>query len=474
MADGLYADGGTSLALLTDMYQITMAQGYWKLGKHTDYSVFHLYYRKPPFGGTYVVSAGLDTALEYLSRWGFSESDISYLRGLRTQAGGPVFEEGFLAYLATLKVNVTIHGVPEGELVFPNEPILRVEGPLLECQILETPLLTILGFQSLVATKTTRVCQAAAGTEVMDFGLRRAHGPDGGVSMSRAAFVGGCCGTSNMLAGKLFGIPVLGTHSHSWVMSFEDEEGSFDDFSLSAPDNTVCLVDTYDTLRGVEKAIRVGLRMKEKGQQLHGIRLDSGDLAELSIKAREMLDSAGLQAVRIVASDDLDEYRIEELLSRGARIDLWGVGTRIATCFDQPALGCVYKLAAIDEGKGGGLRYCMKAAGANPAKASIPGKLHVRRILDPTTGEYARDIIYDEHTGAGVSGGDEVLKLMWEGNTRVCPKEPLSAAKERTQLSMKRLPGAHKRFTGGAPYPVSLEERLSERRDSLRERFLQG
>eukprot|EP00754_Rhynchopus_humris_P025030 Rhum_TRINITY_DN14928_c4_g1::Rhum_TRINITY_DN14928_c4_g1_i1::g.128541::m.128541/K00763/pncB, NAPRT1; nicotinate phosphoribosyltransferase len=265
MADGLYADGGTSLALLTDMYQITMAQGYWKLGKHTDYSVFHLYYRKPPFGGTYVVSAGLDTALEYLSRWGFSESDISYLRGLRTQAGGPVFEEGFLAYLATLKVNVTIHGVPEGELVFPNEPILRVEGPLLECQILETPLLTILGFQSLVATKTTRVCQAAAGTEVMDFGLRRAHGPDGGVSMSRAAFVGGCCGTSNMLAGKLFGIPVLGTHSHSWVMSFEDEEGSFDDFSLSAPDNTVCLVDTYDTLRGVEKAIRVGLRMKEKG-----------------------------------------------------------------------------------------------------------------------------------------------------------------------------------------------------------------
>ena len=430
MADGMYAEGGASLALLTDMYQITMAQGYWKLGKHTDYSVFHLYFRKPPFGGTYVVSAGLDTALEYLSRWGFSESDISYLRGLRTQAGGPVFEEGFLAYLATLKVNVTIHGVPEGELVFPNEPMLRVEGPLLECQILETPLLTILGFQSLVATKTTRVCQAAAGTEVMDFGLRRAHGPDGGVSMSRAAFVGGCCGTSNMLAGKLFGIPVLGTHSHSWVMSFEDEEGSFDDFSLSAPDNTVCLVDTYDTLRGVEKAIRVGLRMKEKGQQLHGIRLDSGDLAELSIKAREMLDSAGLPAVRIVASDDLDEFRIEELLSRGARIDLWGVGTRIATCFDQPALGCVYKvcplmppaatgqnfvvssflfvtpidtnpliiclrfqLAAIDEGKGGGLRYCMKAAGANPAKASIPGKLHVRRFLDPTTEEYTRDIV---------------------------------------------------------------------------------
>ena len=342
----LYQDG--ALTLLTDLYQLTMAQSYWKRGRHEEYSVFHLFYRKPPFGGCYAMCAGLASAMEYMSAWRFSEEDCAYLRTVTGGTGERLFEDAFVEYLSSLTLEgVTLHAVPEGELVFPQEPLVRIDGPIVQCQLLETPLLALIGFQSLVATKASRVCQAAHLSAVIDFGLRRAHGPDGGATMSRAAFIGGCVATSNTLAGKLYGIPVRGTHSHAWVMSFEDEEDAFDAYASTAPANSILLVDTYDTIRGIEKAVRIGKKLASQGQTLTGIRLDSGDLAELSITARRMLDEAGLKDSHIIASDDLDEYRITDLRERGARIDAYGVGTRIATCYDQPALGCVYKVCFV-------------------------------------------------------------------------------------------------------------------------------
>eukprot|EP01064_Diplonema_japonicum_P012758 TRINITY_DN2012_c0_g1_i2.p1 TRINITY_DN2012_c0_g1~~TRINITY_DN2012_c0_g1_i2.p1 ORF type:complete len:391 (+),score=124.80 TRINITY_DN2012_c0_g1_i2:1885-3057(+) len=379
----------TSLSLLTDQYQITMGQGYWKQGKHNQPSVFQLYFRKNPFKGCYTINAGLETALEYLENWGLSESDVKYLKELE-EGGKRLFDAGYVDYLAGLKLDVKVYGVKEGDAVFPNEPLVRLEGPLLQCQLLETPLLTIIGFQSLVATKAARVSLATTSGELLDFGLRRAQGPDGGVSMSRAAYIGGCRATSNVLAGKLFGIPVKGTHSHSWVMSFEEEEDAFEAYADVFPDSTVLLVDTYDTQRGLQKAVEVGLKLAAKGHRLGGIRLDSGDLAVLSAQARDLFDKAGLQDVKIIASDDLDEYKIQDLISRGARIDVWGVGTRLATCYDQPALGCVYKLASVDEGKG--RRYVMKAAVSCPSKASIPGALKVRRYLNKD-GAFEKDLV---------------------------------------------------------------------------------
>ena len=406
-----------SLSLLTDMYQLTMGQGYWKLGKHTEESVFQMYFRKTPFKGSYAISCGLEIALQYLEAFEFTESDEEYLRSQKAGDGSALFDEGYIKYLGDMKLDIKVSAVTEGELIFANEPLLRIEGPLIQCQLLETPLLTIIGFQTLVATKANRVCRAATVGDVLEFGLRRAQGIDGGVSMSRAAHIGGCAATSNVLAGKLFNIPVKGTHSHSWVMSFPEEKESFASFAKTSPNNCILLIDTYDTLEGIDRAIEVGLEMKNSSpsSNLLGIRLDSGDLAELSIVARKKLDAAGLTDAKIVASDDLDEHRIALLISHGAKIDMWGVGTRIASCFDQPALGCVYKvwfsfylskfaktsrrrsragvvitflnnflkqLAAIRKDSTCEWNYTMKAAAACPQKASIPGILEVMRHYD--------------------------------------------------------------------------------------------
>ncbi|KAJ9461197.1 Nicotinate phosphoribosyltransferase [Diplonema papillatum] len=462
--DALYQ--GVSLGLLTDMYQLTMAQGYWKLNRHNEDAVFHLYFRKTPFHGSYVMSAGLDTALEYLEHWSISASDCDYLRSLKSH-GTDLFDKGFIEYLASMKMDVTLHAVPEGEMVFPNEPLLRVEGPLLQCQLLETPLLTILGFQSLVATKASRVVGAASVGKVLDFGLRRAQGPDGGVSMSRAAHIGGCAATSNVLAGKLFDIPCQGTHAHAWVMSFEDEQEAFDNYAETSANNSILLVDTYDTIEGVRRAIETGKKLKEMGHDLAGIRLDSGDLARLSIEARRMLLAAGFPDAKIVASDDLDEYRIDELISRGAEIDVWGVGTRIATCYDQPALGCVYKLAAIENGKG--LRYTMKSAGANPAKASIPGVLGVRRYRN-ADGKMVHDVIHDIACLDNLpAGGEDLLVKVWTKSKRCYPHQPLSELRAKGIASLLSLPQQYRKLKDGGAYPVALEKSLEERRNAMAE-----
>ena len=322
---------GHSLSLLTDLYQLTMAYGYWKSQKIDFEAVFTLFFRKPPFNSGYTIAAGLETVLAYIEDLHFTNDDLSYLATLTGADGKPLFEQAFLDYLRQLRFECDIDAVPEGTVVFPHQPLLRVQGSLLQCQILETALLNIVNFQTLIATKAARVCFAAQGDPVLEFGLRRAQGIDGGLAASRATYIGGCVATSNVLAGKLYGIPVKGTHAHSWVMSFDSEEEAFQAYAQAMPNNCIFLVDTFDTLKGTKKAIEMGQWLREKGHQLGGIRLDSGDFVQLSQQVRKMLDEAGFEQARIVASSDLDEHLIADLKSAGAQIDLWGVGTKLIT-----------------------------------------------------------------------------------------------------------------------------------------------
>src|SRR4051812_5857006 len=387
-----------SLALLTDLYQLTMAYGYWKLGRAEQEAVFHLSFRKNPFHGGYSVACGLHDAIDYLSALRFDAEDLEYLATLRGNDGRPLFDRGFLDYLRGLRFSCDLDAIPEGTVVFPHEPLVRVTGPVLQAQIIETPLLNLLNFQTLIATKSARVCLAAKGEPVLEFGLRRAQGVDGGLAASRAAYVGGAAATSNVLAGKLFGIPVKGTHAHSWVMSFDDELESFDAYARAMPNNCVFLVDTYDTLEGVRHAVEVGRRLRAAGHEMIGIRLDSGDLAYLSIEARRILDAGGFPKAQILASNDLDEHIIASLKEQGATIAVWGVGTKLVTAYDQPALGGVYKLSAIRESPGE-WEYKLKLS-EQIAKVSNPGILQVRRFRQG--GEFVGDAIYD--TGLGAAG----------------------------------------------------------------------
>lgn len=383
---GLYAQ---SLALLTDLYELTMAYGHWKLGVERE-AVFHLFFRSHPFHGGFTVAAGLESVLDFIDSFRFTDDDCEYLGSLTGADGQPLFERGFLDYLRGLRLQCDVDAVPEGTVVFPQEPLVRVKGPILEAQILETALLTLVNFQSLIATKSARVALAARGDAVLEFGLRRAQGIDGGLSASRAAYLGGAAATSNVLAGKLYGIPVKGTHAHSWVMAFDDELASFEAYAQAMPNNCVFLVDTYNTLQGVRHAAQVGLKLRAQGHRLLGIRLDSGDLAWLSQEARKILDEAGLQDTQILASNDLDEHLIESLKQQGATISVWGVGTKLVTAYDQPALGGVYKLSAVRH-PGEPWQWRLKLS-EQIAKISTPGIHQVRRYR--RNGEFAGDVIY--------------------------------------------------------------------------------
>jgi nicotinate phosphoribosyltransferase len=379
-----------NLTLLTDLYQLTMAYGYWKEERSEEQAVFNLFYRKAPFGGGYAIFCGLEDILDYLEGFKFTEKEISYLKTLRGNDGEALFSEDYLGYLKDLKLSVTVNAPEEGTVIFPHEPILRIEGPILQCQLLETALLNIVNFQTLIATKAARICDAAEGDNVLEFGLRRAQGIDGALSASRAAFIGGCTATSNVLAGQVYDIPVKGTHAHSWVMSFDDEQEAFDRYAQAMPNNTVLLVDTYNTVEGVKKAIKTGLELRDKGHKLIGIRLDSGDLADLSIKARKLLDKAGFPEAAIVASNDLDEYTIAELKKAGAEINIWGVGTKLVTAYDQPALGGVYKLSAIE--RNGVWKHKVKLS-EDKIKVSNPGVLQIRRFIE--NGKFKTDVFYN-------------------------------------------------------------------------------
>ncbi|GGE34033.1 nicotinate phosphoribosyltransferase [Pullulanibacillus camelliae] len=361
-----------SYALHTDLYQINMAETYWEDGIHNRRAVFDLYFRHIPFNNGYAVFAGLEKVIDFIQHFKFSESDIEYLREIG-------YKDDFLAYLKTITFTGNIRSVQEGELVFGNEPLIRVEAPLAEAQLVETALLNIVNYQTLIATKASRIKQAVGDQTVMEFGTRRAQEFDAAIWGTRAAYIGGCSSTSNVRAGKLFGIPVSGTHAHSLVQAYKDEYVAFHKYARRHRD-CVFLVDTYDTLKsGVPTAIRVA---KELGDKINfiGIRLDSGDLAYLSKKARKMLDDAGFPKAKIVASNDLDEYTILNLKAQGAKIDIWGIGTKLITAYDQPALGAVYKLAAIEDEQGN-MIDTIKISG-NPEKVSTPGMKKVYRIIN--------------------------------------------------------------------------------------------
>ncbi|PTM12993.1 MAG: nicotinate phosphoribosyltransferase [Bacteroidetes bacterium] len=366
---------------LTDLYELTMAYGYWQQKIHERRAVFHLFFRSHPFRGNFTVAAGLALVADYLENLCFSVVEIQYLGSLRGADGQPLFPEAFLHYLQRLRFTGDLFAIPEGTLVFPHEPLLRIEAPLLQAQLVESALLTLTNFSSLIATKAARVRRAAQTDTVLEFGLRRAQGLDGALTASRAAYLGGCDATSNVWAGQHLGIPVQGTHAHSWVMVFADELEAFEHYAAALPNNCTFLVDTYDTIKGVENAISVGLRLREQGHDLLGIRLDSGDLAALSIKARQLLDDAGFQTTRIVASNDLDEFRIHEIKGQQAAINTWGIGTRLVTGHDDPALGGVYKLAALAD-ENGQLQPRIKLS-EQPIKISNPGRQQVRRFFGP-------------------------------------------------------------------------------------------
>jgi len=473
---------GRPLALLTDLYQLTMAYGYWSAGMAQREAVFHLFFRRHPFGGEFSVACGLAAAVDFIERFRFEKDDLEYLAGLRGSDGRPLFEPAFLDHLAGLRLSCDLDAIPEGTVVFPHEPLVRVRGALLECQLLETPLLNQINFSTLIATKAARVCLAATGDEVIEFGLRRAQGIDGGMSATRAAYVGGCQSTSNLMAGRLFDIPVRGTLAHSWVMAFDDELEAFDVYAQALPANSVFLVDTYDTLQGVRHAVEAGRRLRQRGHEMLGIRLDSGDLAELSQAARRILDEQGFRAAKIVASGDLDEYEITKLKERGARIDMWGVGTRLATGHDQGALGGVYKLAAIRDA-GGQWQYRAKRSD-DPAKATLPGIHQVRRFA-ATDATLAGDVIYSEPEGIDESAQavnpadgstmsfeagtphEDLLVPVFRGGRRVYDLPTLQASRQRTLEQLGRLPVEVKRLEPPRVYPVGLERRLSEMRSRL-------
>ena len=469
-------------ALTTDLYEVTMACGYWKAGVRDYEAAFHVTFRENPFGGEFTLACGLAAAIEFLRGFHFDETEIDYLASQHGNDGKPLFDPGFLGYLRSLRLTCDIDAVPEGTLVFPNEPLIRLCGPVIECQLFETALLTILNFQSLIATKAARVCLAAENDAVIEFGLRRAQGMDGGLSAARAAYIGGCAGTSNLQAGQRFGIPVSGTQAHSWIMFFETENEAFETYAKAMPNNCVFLVDTYNSLDGVRHAINVARQLRKNGHEIIGVRLDSGDCVALSIEARRMLDEAGFPKAKIVCSGDLDEFAITEMKKRGAKIDIWGVGTKLTTGQPDSALGGIYKLAAVRK-PGEKWRYRIKLSD-DPAKTSFPGLLQMRRFHQPD-GRFIADAIYeidqavsepcvivDLQTKAateipvGTDSSDLLVPVFRKGDL-VYQVPELRESRKCTRQQLSNAPSEILKLHRPRPYIVGLEKSLHELRSTL-------
>ena len=468
--------------LLTDLYQLSMAQGYFCTGRMNDQAAFHLVFRRLPFKGGYALAAGLEQVLELIEQFRFTRADIEYLATLQASDGSALFSQDFLASLGELELSLDVDAVPEGTVVFAHEPLVRVRGPLLQAQLLETVLLNAVNFQTLIATKAARVVHAARGHDVLEFGLRRAQGPDGALAASRAAFIGGCAATSNVLAGQRFGIPVRGTHAHSWVMAFDDELSAFEAYAEAMPHNCVFLVDTYDSLEGVHNAILAGRTLRERGGKLLGIRLDSGDLAWLSTEARKLLDQAGFQDTAIFASNDLDEHLIESLVLQQAAITTWCVGTKLVTGHEDAALGGVYKLSMISK-NGGPLEPRIKLS-EQSSKISNPGLQQVRRWT--RNERYLADAIYDEAHGceqptrlidpfdptrqrvmASELAYEDLLVPVVRAGKRVDARPALAQIRERAAREIARLDPAVRRLVNPHEYPVGLSSQLYAERVRL-------
>jgi nicotinate phosphoribosyltransferase len=470
--------------MLTDLYQLTMAQAYFASGIADTQACFHLFFRDNPFGGGFTVACGLEQAIAFLQSFGYTDEDVEYLAQLKGNDGERLFSADFLAWVRKLRFEGDVAAVPEGTVVFPREPLMRVMAPLPVCQLVETSLLNLVNFATLVATKSARCRLAAQGDPILEFGLRRAQGPNGGLTASRAAYVGGCNATSNTLAGQRFGIPVAGTHAHSWVMAHDTELEAFEEYAKALPNNVTFLVDTYDTLEGVRHAVDVATRLRERGHELIGVRIDSGDLAWLSRRARVILDNGGFESAKIVASNELDEYLIASLKEQGAAIDMWGVGTKLATAWDQPALGGVYKLSAIRHP--GEQKWIPRIkVSEQTAKVTTPGVLAVRRfrredgtlagdmvydIFDPPSGEptmvdpadatrrktFSADQTSSELLVDVVSGGEQVYE---------CP--PLTEVRDLAMRSVDELDRTVRRFMNPHTYPVGLERGVHDLRTAL-------
>ena len=479
-----------SSALFTDFYELTMAQGYWKQGMNRR-AIFDMFFRRQPFGGGFAVFAGLETVMDTLADFRFSREDLEYLASLG------IFESGFLDYLSHFRFSGDLWSMDEGSIVFPQEPLLRVDAPLIEAQIIEGMILNLINFQTLVATKTARVWLASNKGSIMEFGLRRAQGPDGAMSASRAAFIGGASGTSNALAGKRFGIPVLGTMAHSWIMSFPSELAAFDAYAATYPDRTVFLIDTYDTLQsGIRNAIVAGRKLTADGKKF-GVRLDSGDIHYLSVEVRKALDAAGLRDATISVSNELDEHIVQTLTAAGAPIDSWGVGTQMVTGGTEAAFSGVYKLAARDSGEGR-LIPVMKFSD-NPEKTTNPGLKQAWRILDKD-GMAVADVLAladpedptgEESIAPGVdhafwhpsadyrhfhwTPSGEIRPLL---KRRIVAGDPLidhpglETIRGRVRDGLDHLDGSYKRLLNPHVYKVSVTERLRDLKISLINEYL--
>lgn len=472
-----------SMALLTDLYQLTMSYGYWKSGNAHKESVFNLFFRENPFNGGYTISCGLDYVLDFIENFKFTEKDIKFLAEMNGNDGCKLFHEDFLSFLANMKFECDVDAVPEGTIVFPHEPLIRVKGPIYQCQLLETPLLNMINFQSLIATKASRISLAAKDNPVLEFGLRRAQGIDGALAASRAAYIGGCSSTSNVLAGKLFDIPVSGTHAHSWIMSFDSEKEAFETYADAIPNNVVFLVDTYDTIEGLKTAIEVGTQLESNGKKLTGVRIDSGDLAYFGTKARQMLDAAGLYHTQVVASNDLDEHLITSLKIQDAKIDVWGVGTKLVTAFDQPALGAVYKLSAI-RNAAGNWQHKIKLS-EQAIKVNNPGIQQIRRFKK--NGSFIADMIYDEPLAKDENylmidpidptkrrnfntnnvQYEDLLKPVFRKGEKIYDSPRISEIKDYTQTQLDSCDKSILRFDNPHIYPVGLEKHLHELKTNL-------
>ncbi len=464
----------------TDLYELTMVAGYLMSGKGDQRACFDLYYRQNPDGGGFCIFAGLESVINYVNRLRIYPDDLEYLASLGIFSG-----ETLERLSKGIKFTGDIWAVPEGTVVFPNEPLIRVIGPIPEAQILETTMLALVGHQTLIATKAARMNIASRGAPIIDFGTRRAHGVEAALYGARAAYIGGCEGTSNVRAGKLFGIPVRGTHAHSWVESFDDEIESFRAFAEAFPDHCVLLVDTYDTLEGVRKAIQVAEEMKKSGKKLRGIRIDSGDLAYYSKAARHLLDEAGFREVKILASSDLDEGIIESLRDQGARIDIWCVGTKLMTSFQTPALGVVYKLMAID--KGDGIFHPKIKISQNPEKVTNPGIKKIMRFYG-RNGHMIGDLLTHEEepvpSGIMVTAhhpmyeymkktyrppyvAKEIMVSVFKNGKQVYTPPPLRQIREHAEEEISRLEAETKRFSNPHIYKVSLSDKLHQIKKDL-------
>jgi nicotinate phosphoribosyltransferase len=443
------------MSMLTDLYEITMCASYFD-NKKFEPATFDLFIRRLPPNRSYFLFAGLEQVLLFLERMRFTEEHIKFLR----KQG---FKEDFLEYLRNFKFSGDVWAIPEGTIVFPNEPLIRVTAPIIEAQLIETFALNTINLQTTIATKASRVVYAARGRSVIEFGLRREHGTDAGMKVARASYIAGCNGTSNVLAGMIYGIPVFGTMAHSFVMFFNSEIDSFRAFAKTFPDKSTLLIDTFDNIKGAENAMRVAKELERMGFRLRGVRIDSGDLVEISQKVRKMLDDNGLGYVQIFASGDLDEYRIEELLNKGAKIDAFGVGTRMGTSADRPYVDIIYKLCE-KMNEQGEFQPIMKLS---ERKTTLPGRKQVFRFKDER-GNFVKDVIALE--GEDIGGEPLLVKVMEKGRI-VYDLPPIEEIRKRALNNLSMLPEKYKRLKGAAKYPVELSPELKKLMRDLREKL---